>query len=113
MKKLLMILVMLFSVTIASAQTIEEGFEGTFPPEGWSVSGSWIQNTNSFAGSHAAYVTDQGSTDSRLTLPIYEVQTGTVLSFKHSCNYASWANSTTFTIEVSPYLGEDAVWEVV
>ena len=42
MKKLLMILVMLFSVTIASAQTIEEGFEGTFPPEGWSVSGSWV-----------------------------------------------------------------------
>ena len=113
MKKLLMILVMLFSVTVASAQTIDEGFEGTFPPEGWSVSGSWEQNTNSFAGSHAAYVTDQGSTDSRLTLPIYEVQTGTVLSFKHSCSYASWAESTTFTIEVSPSLGEDSIWQVV
>ena len=113
MKKLLMILVMLVSVTIASAQTIEEGFEGTFPPEGWSVSGSWVQSTDAYSGSYAAYVTDQGQTDSRLILPIYQMQTGTVMTFKHSCNYASWADATDFTIEVSSSLGEEAAWEVV
>ena len=113
MKKLLMILVMLFSVTTMSAQTIEEGFDGAFPPDGWSLTGSWTQDNERFSGSYSAYVTDQGNTDSRLTLPIYNIQQGTVLSFKLYCEYASFADQTAFTIEVSPSLGADSVWQVV
>jgi len=113
MKKFMLIIAMLFSVAILSAQTITEGFEGTFPPEGWAFSGSWTQDNERFSGSYSAYVTDQGNTDSRLTLPIYNIQQGTVLSFKLYCEYASFADQTAFTIEVSPSLGADSVWQVV
>lgn len=113
MKKFMLIIAMLFSVAILSAQTITEGFEGTFPPDGWSLTGSWTQNTTYCSGTHSAHVTDQGNTDSRLTLPIYNIQQGTVLSFKLYCEYASFADQTAFTIEVSPSLGADSVWQVV
>jgi hypothetical protein len=113
MKKFMLIIAMLFSVAILSAQTITEGFEGTFPPEGWAVSGSWTQDNENFSGSYSAYVPDAGNTDSRLTLPIYNIQQGTVLSFKLYCEYASYADQTAFTIEVSPSLGADSVWQVV
>ena len=113
MKKLLSILVVMFFImTNGISQTITEGFEGTFPPEGWTIEGLWITNTyRHYEGTTSAYVSD-GAIGGRLIMPIFSATDATVLSFYMGATYPSYASLTTCTIEVTTSL-EEAAWQTV
>jgi hypothetical protein len=113
MKKLLLLLIMaLFAMTSGISQTIEEGFEGTFPPSDWSSNGDWVKSSSrAHTGSSCAYVSD-GLPGGRLILPAYEPTEFSVLSFYLSCSYYSYSIATSLTVEVATTL-ENPQWTVV
>lgn len=91
MKKIVLIFtIMLLTFSIAHAQwAIEEGFEGTFPPTGWTLESAsdknWVQNDgtsygpgSAYAGTYAAmynnYSYSSGSSGS-MTTPAFDIST--------------------------------------
>lgn len=56
-----LILLLVGLATIGYSQSLNEGFEGTFPPTGWTING-WTQSTNSpYNGAYSAYCSTSGS----------------------------------------------------
>ncbi|MEE1119672.1 MAG: hypothetical protein U0K90_07035, partial [Bacteroidales bacterium] len=113
MKKLLLTLVLAFFAMIQGfSQPIFESFEGTFPPTGWTVTGSWQQYSyRSSDGGMCAYMAYTG-TSGRMILPAYTADVTTTLSFYVGASYASDAWMNDFTIEVTTSLEEPAWQEV-
>ncbi|MEE0266976.1 MAG: fibronectin type III domain-containing protein, partial [Bacteroidales bacterium] len=113
MKKLLLTLVLAFFAMIQGfSQPIFESFEGTFPPTGWTVTGSWQQYSyRASDGGMCAYMAYSG-TSGRMILPAYTADVTTTLSFYVGASYASDAWMNDFTIEVTTSLEEPAWQEV-
>ncbi|MEE1220782.1 MAG: fibronectin type III domain-containing protein [Bacteroidales bacterium] len=113
MKKVLSILVLAFFAMIQGfSQPIFESFEGTFPPTGWTVTGSWQQYSyRASDGGMCAYMAYSG-TSGRMILPAYTADVTTTLSFYVGASYASDAWMNDFTIEVTTSLEEPAWQEV-
>ena len=108
-KQLLLTLVLAFFAMFQGiSQPIYESFEGTFPPTGWTVTGSWQQYSyRASDGGMCAYMAFSG-TAGRMIMPAYTADVTTTLSFYVGASYASDA----FTIEVATSLEEPAWQEV-
>ena len=110
-KQLLLTLVLAFFAMFQGiSQPIYESFEGTFPPTGWTVTGSWQQYSSSDGGM-CAYMAYSG-TSGRMIMPAYTADVTTTLSFYVGASYASDAYMNDFTIEVATSL-EDPTWQEV
>ena len=112
-KQLLLTLVLAFFAMFQGiSQPIYESFEGTFPPTGWTVTGSWQQYSyRASDGGMCAYMAYSG-TSGRMILPAYTADVTTTLSFYVGASYASDAWMNDFTIEVTTSLEEPAWQEV-
>ncbi|MEE1323162.1 MAG: fibronectin type III domain-containing protein, partial [Bacteroidales bacterium] len=101
-----------FAMIQGFSQPIFESFEGTFPPTGWTVTGSWQQYSyRASDGGMCAYMAYSG-TSGRMILPAYTADVTTTLSFYVGASYASDAWMNDFTIEVTTSLEEPAWQEV-
>ena len=86
-KKLSLLLAALFMFVAGFAQTeaLTEGFEGSaFPPDDWTMTGDWQQNSTSSyhnTGSYGAYVYWSGTSASWLITPQLYVVSGDKLTF--------------------------------
>ena len=112
-KQLLLTLVLAFFAMFQGiSQPIYESFEGTFPPTGWTVTGSWQQYSyRASDGGMCAYMAFSG-TAGRMIMPAYTADVTTTLSFYVGASYASDAYLNDFTIEVATSLEEPAWQEV-
>ena len=112
-KQLLLTLVLAFFAMFQGiSQPIYESFEGTFPPTGWTVTGSWQQYSyRASDGGMCAYMAFSG-TAGRMIMPAYTADVTTTLSFYVGASYASDAYLNDFTIEVATSL-EDPTWQEV
>ena len=95
MKKILLTLVIAFFAIIQgfSQTPIAESFEGTFPPEGWTITG-FTQNVARGVegpGSKSADCNWQLS-DGRIILPSYVCSEYTTFSFYVGTAYASYSS---------------------
>ena len=114
MKKLLSILVVMFFImTNGISQTITEGFEGTFPPEGWTITGDWEVATNQpYEGTKSLY-TYWGDDGGRIVLPAYMAGGQTYLNFFLRMDYPSDASLTIVTVQVADATQEELEWTIV
>ena len=114
MKKLLSILVVMFFImTDGISQTITEGFEGAFPPEGWTITGDWEVSTNQpYEGTKSLYTywQDDGG---RIVLPAYMAGGQTYLNFFLRMDYPSDASLTIVTVQVADPAQEELEWTIV
>ena len=112
-KQILLTLVLAFFAMFQGiSQPIYESFEGTFPPTGWTVTGSWQQYSyRASDGGMCAYMAYSG-TSGRMIMPAYTADVTTTLSFYVGASYASDAYMNDFTIEVATSL-EDPTWQEV
>ncbi|MEE1226295.1 MAG: fibronectin type III domain-containing protein [Bacteroidales bacterium] len=115
MKKLLLTLVIAFFAMIQgfSQTPIAESFEGTFPPEGWTITG-FTQNVARGVegpGSKSAML-DYSAFDGRIILPSYVATEHTVFSFYVGAAYASYAADNVFTVEVSTSV-DNPSWQTI
>ena len=112
MKKLLLTLVLAFFAMIQGfSQPIFESSEGTWPPQGWTITGFTQETQRGFDGQKSA-VCDYSVYDGRIILPSYVAGEHTTFSFYVSCEFPSWAYLNTFTVEVSTSV-ESPSWTVV
>ena len=111
-KQLLMLIVALFVTIQGFSQAIYESFEGTFPPEDWTITGSWTQSTSrAYDGDKCAFLA-WGGTNGRMIMPAYTAEATTTLTFYMGADYPTYAHLNVFTIEVATSL-EEPVWQEV
>ena len=111
-KQLLMLIVALFVTIQGFSQAIFESFEGTFPPEDWTITGSWTQSTSrAYDGDKCAFLA-WGGTNGRMIMPAYTAEATTTLTFYMGADYPTYAHLNVFTIEVATSL-EEPVWQEV
>ena len=111
MKKISIFLMLCLAfVGMASAQTLNEGFEGTtFPPEDWTTihvtgSNAWARSTGTGADGSSAFALRKdvsGGYEDYLITPLLEPKSGEELSFYLASQYAASFANTTLTIKVS------------
>lgn len=101
---------MFFISTSGFSQAINESFEGTFPPTGWTVTGDWVSYTNTaHSGTTSAYSSDS-QPGGRMTLPLYSVEETTTFAFWLACTYPGYASATTLTVEVAIATEDALTW---
>jgi hypothetical protein len=112
-KQLLLTLVLaFFAMFQGNSQSIYESFEGTFPPEDWTITGSWTQSTSrAYDGDKCAFLSWEG-TNGRMIMPAYTAEATTTLTFYMGADYPTYAHLNVFTIEVATSL-EEPVWQEV
>ncbi len=112
-KQLLLTLVLaFFAMFQGNSQSIYESFEGTFPPEDWTITGSWTQSTSrAYDGDKCAFLS-WGGTNGRMIMPAYTAEATTTLTFYMGADYPTYAHLNVFTIEVATSL-EEPVWQEV
>ena len=112
-KQLLLTLVLaFFAMFQGNSQSIYESFEGTFPPEDWTITGPWTQSTTrAYDGDKCAFLA-WGGTNGRMIMPAYTAEATTTLTFYMGADYPTYAHLNVFTIEVATSL-EEPVWQEV
>lgn len=113
MKKACLFLLFMMSIFYrgVAQDLINEGFEGpVFPPAGWTASAvsddatwiGWMRSNTVHSGTYSAFVEWASSGhNSYLITPQLSLSGHKVLSFWVAVDYASWMESTTFTVEAS------------
>ncbi len=108
-KKFWIALVAVFLALSGFAQipNLSEGFEDGWPPDGWKVKNvSGIQQwmgVDDFghSGASSVFITDGGNFNSYLISPQVSVSENTVFSFYYATDFPSYADLTTFTVEIT------------